>query len=347
MSRPHGTGPRDLAAAGSPADGGGEPPAAGSRPAAPERPAVTAMWQLSIVTLARLALLCGAGVLLRLAIEPGQGVATTAWIAATALSAVPMYRLTSPHARARRPRPPGTWQPGEEPPEGVPAATIQAATRAFAQLPSPWAAWLKIAPCTDPAGHDGMCLGAGAEPAGGGMMSVVLGERIAGRPADAGFVLAHETRHPSAGNATCHWPPPPRGRPAGWPPGGQCPGRGCPLPSPPSRAPAPWHAGSRRPAATSPEPGSPAATPPSASSPAARPLPGSPGPAGHCGGGPSPSSTLRPCQPRTRHGGCAASSSARSAQAGDRHERPARDAGRPARAAAKRFRPLSCGCCWP
>jgi hypothetical protein len=153
-------------------------------------------WLASVGLLTRLGMLAGGGALLRLLVAPGLDVAVGAWAVAAVVLAVPLYRATSPRARREVPRPAGAWQPGEAPPAGVPAATIEAAARVFAQLPPGWrGAWLEIAPCTDPVRH-GLCRRASAMPAGG-MIRVVLGEHIAARPADAVFVMAHEARHPA------------------------------------------------------------------------------------------------------------------------------------------------------
>jgi hypothetical protein len=153
-------------------------------------------WLAEAMLLVRLGLLAGAGAGARLLAVPGPAEAVAAFAVATAVLSARSYRVTSPRAR-RRPRPAGAWQPGEQPPAGIPAATIEAATRVLAQLPRLWqGAWLQVAPCTDPVRH-GQCRTAFAESAGGGMMRLVLGEHIAARPSDAAFVIAHEVRHPA------------------------------------------------------------------------------------------------------------------------------------------------------
>jgi len=153
-------------------------------------------WLPEAMLLVRLAMLAGAGAAVRLLAVPRPAEALVAFAVVTAMLSARSYRATSPRA-PRQPRPAGAWQPGEQPPPGVPAATIEAATRILAQLPRPWQrAWLRVAPCTDAVRH-GQCRTAFASTAGGAMMQVVVGEHIAARPADAAFVIAHEARHPA------------------------------------------------------------------------------------------------------------------------------------------------------
>jgi len=194
------TAEQDLQASGRRAGGGpGTLAPGGSLPPATElaRQAIERHpWLASAGLLARLGVLAGAGAAARLVITPGTAGAVAAWAVVALVLAVPLYRATSPRA-SRGTRPPGAWQPGQAPPAGVSAATTEAATRAFAQLPSRWrGAWLEIAPCTDPVRH-GQCREASVVPVGDAMIRVILGEHIAARPADAAFVVAHEVRHPA------------------------------------------------------------------------------------------------------------------------------------------------------
>jgi hypothetical protein len=160
-------------------------------------------WLYSAGLLAKLAILAAAGAAARLLITPDAPATAAIWIALTAAAAAQWYRKTRPRpANGKAPTATG-WQPGEPPPTGIPAATIEAATRIMAQISSRrWrGSRLEIARCDDPVRH-GRCREAGTEPLAGGMLKVILGEHIADRPADVAFVLAHETRHPTGW--TCH-----------------------------------------------------------------------------------------------------------------------------------------------
>ena len=153
-------------------------------------------WLAEAALLARLGLLAGAGATAQLLAGPSPAGAITAFGAVAAVLLVQSYREVSPRTRPRA-RPDGAWQFGDQPPDGVPAATIEAAVFIFAQLPRPWqGAWLQVTRCTDPVRH-GRCRKASAAPAGGGMIQEMLGEHIAARPSDAAFVIAHEVRHPA------------------------------------------------------------------------------------------------------------------------------------------------------
>lgn len=193
----------------------GEPPAGGAGPgghpgdggqlSASERyrqAIARKPWLASANLLAWLVMLAAAGCAARLLIVPGPVVATAVLAGLTTAIPVPWYLAYRPHDKPEDPLADGL-RPGEAPPAGVPAATMEAATRIFSRFPSRrWrGARLQVAPCTDPVRH-GKCQWASVAPGRGGMLTVVLGEHIASRPGDAAFTLAHEVRHPAGW--TCH-----------------------------------------------------------------------------------------------------------------------------------------------
>lgn len=171
----------------------GQPPVDRARQLIAQRP-----WLQDVGSLARLTLLATIGAAARLLITPGAVAASAAWIALTA--ALVFRAHWAFRARpGQEARPPGTWQPGEPPPAGVPAATVEAATRILTQRVASgrWlGAWVEIPRCKDPVRH-GRCQDA-YSLASGGMIGVCLGEDIARSPSLAAFVLAHEIRHQGA-----------------------------------------------------------------------------------------------------------------------------------------------------
>jgi hypothetical protein len=155
-------------------------------------------WLLHAAVLVCYSLLAAAGAAARLLIVPGAAAGAGAWIVVTGVRAL-LARRASRAAGGQGELPPGAWQPGQPPPEGVPDATAVAAARVLGRAVASgrWqGAWLLIARCTDPVRH-GQCQEAYSLSCGQ-MIGVVLGEHIAGRAGFAAFALAHEARHQAA-----------------------------------------------------------------------------------------------------------------------------------------------------
>jgi hypothetical protein len=172
-------------------------------------------WVTYANLLTRLSLLAAAGTAALLLIVPGAAAAPAAWIALTTALAFRVYRAFDVR-RGEGPPPPGTWQPGEPPPEGIPDATAEAAGRILAQAAAAgrWrGGWMAITPCENPVRH-GRCQDA-YSLASDGMIGVILGEHIAARPVVASFALAHEVRHQAPWNRHVKILAD-RGRLAGW-----------------------------------------------------------------------------------------------------------------------------------
>jgi hypothetical protein len=174
----------------------------GSSPWSPEQVQQAIMrhqwWIPHAAMLLRYSMLAAAGAAARLLIAPGAAGVAGAWIVVTGVCAL-LARRASRAAGGQAALPPGAWQPGQPPPDGVPDATAVAAARVLGRAVASgrWqGGWLLIAPCTDPVRH-GQCQDA-RSLARGQMIGVVLGEHIAARPSFAAFALAHEARHQAA-----------------------------------------------------------------------------------------------------------------------------------------------------
>jgi hypothetical protein len=155
-------------------------------------------WMASAALLELLTLLAVAGLLARLLLVPSPITAGITWAVLAAAIAGRSYQALRTGRDATASPPPGTWQPGQLPPEGIPAGTVNAVGNVLARFRSrryPRGAWLEIIPCADPVRH-GICTRAGARPDTGGVR-VFIGEHVAGHPAAAAWMVAHEIRHPA------------------------------------------------------------------------------------------------------------------------------------------------------
>lgn len=155
-------------------------------------------WKTSAFLLRELAQLAGIGALLRLWVVPDATTAVIAWAVSLAVLTAMSYASFRPRrAAAGWPQAPGTWVPGQPPIKDLPADTawaIESVLGRFRSRRYPQGVRVEIIPCQHPVRH-GACNRAGAGH-DIGAVRMFLGVHLAEHPAEAAWVVAHESQHP-------------------------------------------------------------------------------------------------------------------------------------------------------
>jgi hypothetical protein len=135
-------------------------PDRGTPPRQPEKPQARPYSIAAFLALlAWLVILAAAGAGARALHAPPPYAAAAAWLAlAAALAWLSRRRFWTGRGHpGRHYRAADPWRPGDPFPEGIPAATMEAAGRILARDPGGRRAQLRIAACEDPARHQGIC----------------------------------------------------------------------------------------------------------------------------------------------------------------------------------------------